>query len=67
MWEANAEKKPEERLSKRQIALDCKIPYTTFCERVSGRQGGGQRGNIAGGKWDGKILDKGKQVGSLSG
>ena len=67
MWEANAEKKPEERLSKRQIAIDCKIPYTTFCERVSGRQGGGRKGKIAGGKQDGKILDKGKQAGSSSG
>ena len=67
MWEANAEKKPEERLSKRQIAIECNIPYTTFCERVSGRRGGGRKGKIAGGKRDGKILDKGKQAGSSSG
>ena len=57
LWEENSSKKPKEKLSKRQIALQCGIPYTTFCERVSGRRGGGQRGKIAGGKREPKILN----------
>ena len=60
MWEANSTKKPEERLSKRQISLQTGVPYTTVCERLSGRRGGGKRGKIAGGKRQGKVLDAGK-------
>ena len=50
MWEANKDLPPGERKSKRQIALDCGIPYTTVCEQLAGRRGGGKRGKIAGGK-----------------
>ena len=66
LWEENEAKSPKDKLSKRQIALECGIPYTTFCERVSGRRGGGQRGKIAGGKREPKILDRGEQVGNIS-
>ena len=60
LWEANSTKKPEERLSKRQISLQTGVPYTTVCEKLSGRCGGGKRGKIAGGKRQGKVLDAGK-------
>ena len=60
LWEANSTKKPEERLSKCQISLQTGVPYTTVCERLSGRRGGGKRGKIAGRKRQGKVLDAGK-------
>ena len=60
LWEANPTKKPEERLSKHQISLQTGVPYTTVCERLSGRSAGGKRGKIAGGKRQGKVLDAGK-------
>ena len=66
LWEENDQKQPKDKLSKRQITLQCGIPYTTFCERVSGRQRGGQRVKIAGGKREPKILDQGEQVGNIS-
>ena len=66
LWEENDQKQPKNKLSKRQIALQCGIPYTKFCERVSGRQGGGQRGKIAGRKRESKILDQGEQAGNIS-
>ena len=64
LWEVNSTKKPEERLSKRQISLQTGVPYTTVCERLSGRHGGSKRGKIAGGRRQGKVLDasKSKQV-----
>ena len=65
LWEANDGKQPGEKLSKCQIALEHGIPYTTFCERVSGRRGGGKRGKIARGKWEPKILNWGKQAGNI--
>ena len=42
LWEENDTKQPKDKHSKRQIALECGLPYTTFCERVSGRRGGGR-------------------------
>ena len=66
LWEENSSKQPKDKLSKRQITLQCGIPYTTFCERVSGRQGGGQRGKTAGGKREPKIVDPGEQAGNIS-
>ena len=48
LWEKNSTLKPEERLSKRQIAMKVEVLYTTVCERLSGRRGGGCKGNIAG-------------------
>ena len=57
LWKENEAKPAKNKLSKRQIAKECGIPYTTFCERVSGRRGGGKRGKIAGGKRDPKILN----------
>ena len=54
LWEENDSKQAKDKLSKRQITKECGIPYTTFCERVSGRRGGGK---IAGGKRDPKILN----------
>ena len=36
------------------------IPYTTLNERLTGRCGGGCRGEIAGGKWTAKVLKAGK-------
>ena len=50
LWEQNADLPPEQQLSKRQISIQKGIPYTTLCERLSGRRGGGKRGKIAGGK-----------------
>ena len=41
---------PDKRLSKQQIAITCEIPYTTVCERLSGRRGVGKTGKIAGEK-----------------
>ena len=67
LWEANPSKKPEEQLSKRQISQKTGVPYTTVCERLSGRRGGGKRGKITGGKRTGKVLDEGKQAGSQAG
>ena len=59
LWERNKTLPPEQRLSKNQIHKRTRIPYTTVCERLSGRRGGGKRGKIAGGKRMPKILDKG--------
>ena len=42
LWEENDVKQAKDKLSKRQIAKECGVPYTTFCERVSGRCGGGK-------------------------
>ena len=60
MWENNQDLLPQERKSKKQISLETGIPYTTLCERLSGRRGGGCRGKIAGGKYQARILDTGK-------
>ena len=60
LWEANENLKPEERKFKRQISIETGIPYTTLCERLSGRRGGGCRGKIAGGKCQSKVLSTGK-------
>ena len=49
----------EQRLSKNQIHKKTGIPYTTVCECLSGRRGGGKHGKIAGGKRMPKILNKG--------
>ena len=53
------ERYTEQRLSKNQIHKRTGIPYTTVCERLSGRRGGGKHGKIAGGKRMPKILNKG--------
>ena len=66
LWEANKDKPPEEQLSKRQISIDTGVPYTTVCERLSGRRGGGRRGKIAGGKRQPRVLNKGKQAGNCN-
>ena len=58
LWEENSSKQAKDKLSKRQIALQCGIPYTTFCERVSGKRAGCQR--------EPKILDRGEEVGNIS-
>ena len=60
LWEANENLKPEQRKSKRQISIETGIPYTTLCERLSGRRGGGRRGKTAGGKHQSKVLSTGK-------
>ena len=59
LWERNKTLPPEQRLSKNQIHKRTGIPYTTVCECLSGRRGGGKCGKIAGGKRTPKILDKG--------
>ena len=46
LWEANQNKPPKERLSKLAISKKTGIPYTTVCERLSGRRGGGRRGRL---------------------
>ena len=51
---------PKERWSKNRISKETGIPYTTICERLSGRRGGGKRGKIAGGKCTAKVLKAGK-------
>ena len=66
LWEANDSKPAKKKLSKRQITKECGIPYTTFCERVSERHGGGKRGKTAGGKREPKILNQGEQAGNIS-
>ena len=60
LWEKNKDLPPKEIWSKNKIAKETKIPYTTLCERLSGRCGGGKRGKIAGGKWTAKVLKVGK-------
>ena len=60
MWKNNPNLPPQERKSKRQISLETGIPYTTLCERLLGRRGGGHHGKIAGGKHQARILDMGK-------
>ena len=60
LWEQNNDLPPEQKRSKRKISIECGVPYTTVCERLSGRRGGGQKGKIAGGKQQGKVLDTGK-------
>ena len=60
MWEKNPDLPPQERKSKRQISIETGIPYTTLCERLLGRRGGGYCGNIAGGKHQVRMLDTGK-------
>ena len=60
MWEQNPDLPPQERKSKRQISLETGIPYTTLCERLSGRRGGVCHGKIAIGKYQARILDMGK-------
>ena len=37
LWEKNSELPAGQRLSKRQISIQCGVPYTTICERLSGR------------------------------
>ena len=59
LWEKNSELPPGQRKSKRQISIQCGVPYTTICERLSGRWGGGRRGKIAGGKRQARILETG--------
>ena len=45
---------------KEDISIDTGISYTTLCERLSGRRGGGHHGKIAGGKCQARILDMDK-------
>ena len=59
LWERNKTLPPEKRLSKNQIHKQTGIPYTTVCERLSGRRGGGKRGKTAGGKRTPKVLEQG--------
>ena len=60
LWEQNNDLPPEQKRSKRQISIECGVPYTTVCEKLSERRGGGQKGKIAGGKQQGMVLDTGK-------
>ena len=66
LWEANKTKPKAEQMSKLAISKEVNIPYTTICERLSGRRGGGKRGKIAGGKRTPQVLDEGKQAGNFS-
>ena len=50
LWEENKNLPVEQQRSKRQISIECQVPYTTVCGRLSGRRGGGRKGKIAGGK-----------------
>ena len=50
LWEQNNDLPPEQKKSKRQISMECDVLYTTVCERLLGRRGGGLKGKIAGGK-----------------
>ena len=67
LWEANKNKPPEEKLSKLAISKKTGIPYTTVCERLSGRRGGGKRGKIVVRKCQSKVLDEGMQAGLYRG
>ena len=60
LWERNKDLPPKERWSKNKISKETCIPYTTICERLSGRRGAGKRGKIAGGKCTAKVLKAGK-------
>ena len=50
LWEANKTKPKDQQMSKLAIPKKVNIPYTTICERLSGRRGGGKRGKITGRK-----------------
>ena len=39
LWERNKDLPPKERWSKNNISKTTGIPYTTICERLSGRRG----------------------------
>ena len=58
LWERN-KTLPAELLSKNQIHKQTAVPYTTVCEHLSGRRGGGKCGKITGGKRIPKGLQKG--------
>ena len=60
LWEKNKELPPKEKLSMNKISKMTGIPYTTLNERLTGRQGGGCRGKIMGGKRTTKVLKAGK-------
>ena len=62
LFERNKTLPPGEQMSIRAISKQTGVPYTTCCERLKGRRGGGKRGKIAGGKRTGKMLDKGERV-----
>ena len=66
LWEANKTKPKDEQMSKLAIAKEVKIPYTTICERLSDRRGGGKRGKIARGKRTPRVLNEGMQAGNFS-
>ena len=66
LWEANKTKPKDQQMSKFAISKEVKIPYTTICERLSGRRGGGKRGKITGGKRTPRVLNKGTQAGNFS-
>ena len=59
LLERNKTLPPEQRLSKNQIYKQTRVPYTTVCEHLSGRRGGGKCGKITGGKRMPKVLEKG--------
>ena len=66
LWTANKTKPKDEQMSKFAISKEVKISYTTICERLSGRRGGGKRGKITGGKRTPRVLDEGMQAGHFS-
>ena len=66
LLEANKTKPKDEKMSKLAISKEVKIPYTTICERLSGRRGGWKRGKITGGKRTPRVLDEGTQAGNFS-
>ena len=59
---SNKGKPKNEQLTYKDIATIVQIPYTTVCERLSGRRGHGT-GKCAGGKRQPRVLTEGKQAG----
>ena len=60
LLERNKDLPPKERWSKNKNSKETGIPYTTICERLSGRHGAGKRGKISGEKCAAKVLKAGK-------
>ena len=60
LWARNDELQPEQKLSISKIAKQCGVPYTTSCERLKGRRGGGKCGKITGGRRMSRALSAGE-------
>ena len=59
-WAENDTLPPGEKHSINWISKETGVPYTTCCERLKGRRGGGKKGKIAGGRRMSRALSAGE-------